>query len=325
MSNIRRSQLEWISIDKILPSYLNPRRELGVEVEDLKRILLSKGWQAPITVYPRGNYYIIKSGHRRWNAAKDLGMKEVPCFVTEAPKSQQEEAEEMASHQYAHVDWTVYEWAKFIYEMWVNWGKPSYVELGQLVNRSAELVKQYVTVFESFEKDEIEEKLEKHTFAISNLYKLSQWINKLKKNFPALVDSLSESVVRKMLLRKLENKRVTFQMLTNDKFIDQATEEQMKKFLISPDMTLIQARSMLGINDEPGVVGNWRGQMYRLANMTRDLATLKPKDRRQAEALARHLDALILEAKRKRKELRILTLAEGNSVTQQGDQRVSCQ
>lgn len=306
MSASSRPRLEWISIDKILPSHLNPRRELAAEIEDIKQVLTTKGWQEPITVWQRGNCYIIKSGHRRWHAARELGMKEVPCFITEPPENQQKEAEQMASHQGAHLEWSVYEWAKFTYDMWISWNKPAFAVLGKSINKSGELVKQYITVFEVYEKDEVEEKLEKQTYAMATLYKMSLWLAKLKKRLPALVESMSEGIIRKMLLRKLENKRITNQMLNGDRFIDLATEDQMKKFLTSPDMTLIQARFSMTGTEKNNRVGTWPGQMQRLVNMTRDLPTLVPQNKEQVEALVGHLDTLILEANRKRRELRQL-------------------
>jgi RNA polymerase sigma factor (sigma-70 family) len=66
---------EWVDINNISASPKNPRKNLSANSQQMQEILAIKGWEEAITCYRRGPYYFILSGHRRWNAAKELGEK----------------------------------------------------------------------------------------------------------------------------------------------------------------------------------------------------------------------------------------------------------
>lgn len=81
-----------LNIAGIKPNDKNPFTLEDESYDALKRNIGKKGIATPITVYPekKGGYRII-SGHRRYFAAKELGMKTIPCLIMEQPKSDTEE------------------------------------------------------------------------------------------------------------------------------------------------------------------------------------------------------------------------------------------
>lgn len=68
-------------VDEIIPYWRNPRRNdsvVGVLAEEIEK----RGFNVPIVI-DKNN--VIVKGHARLRAAKRLGMKEVPCVISDAP------------------------------------------------------------------------------------------------------------------------------------------------------------------------------------------------------------------------------------------------
>lgn len=300
----KRTELRWVSIDIILPNPLNPRASLGVKMEEMQCIIMERGWEEGLTVYPYGNgYYMILSGHRRWHAAKHCGVKEVPIYIVEAPKDDTEALVRMMSFQNAHVAWSKYEWTKTIHNAWVQSGRPSGVGLAEALNLSEVYVQQAIKIFEYYKVNEIGDKLEDGTFTTEGIYQLAIWLEKVKRRFPMLVVDLTEEIIRRLMLRKLEKKRTSGTQLSNDTFVKSATQEQMKDFIINPDITLLQARSLIGA--EYGTrVGSWQGQLGKMTRLIKDLPGITPNSLEQAKILIAKNDELILGLKHKNRALR---------------------
>lgn len=73
-----------IQIDLIKPNRDQPRREFEPEtLKELKNSILQYGIIQPIVVRKKGENYEIIAGERRWRAAKDAKLSEVPCIIRE--------------------------------------------------------------------------------------------------------------------------------------------------------------------------------------------------------------------------------------------------
>jgi ParB-like chromosome segregation protein Spo0J len=75
-----------IAIEKLKSSGKNPRKITKAGIERLKKSISENPdfFEArPILVNHVGDDYIIIGGHQRLEAAKQLGMKEVPIFAFE--------------------------------------------------------------------------------------------------------------------------------------------------------------------------------------------------------------------------------------------------
>jgi len=76
----------FISIDKLVPSDLNPNRMTEEEFQGLVESMKNAGFLEanPILARPNSDStYEIVNGEHRWRAAKTLGMEMVPCIIRE--------------------------------------------------------------------------------------------------------------------------------------------------------------------------------------------------------------------------------------------------
>jgi ParB family chromosome partitioning protein len=72
-----------ISVDEIEPNPNQPRQALG-DLSELAASIREKGVLEPVLVRRNGGQYQIIAGERRYRAACEAGLDEVPCVVREA-------------------------------------------------------------------------------------------------------------------------------------------------------------------------------------------------------------------------------------------------
>lgn len=72
------------SVDEVKPYWRNPRKN-DKTVEALKNIIPQVGFNVPIYIDSEG---IIIKGHARYRAAQQLGMKFIPCIISENDEEQ---------------------------------------------------------------------------------------------------------------------------------------------------------------------------------------------------------------------------------------------
>lgn len=76
-------ELQDIAISSLKPGIYQPRKDMSPEaLEELSASIQSQGIIQPIVVRPlnTGGYEII-AGERRWRAAKQAGLRQVPCLI----------------------------------------------------------------------------------------------------------------------------------------------------------------------------------------------------------------------------------------------------
>lgn len=74
-----------ISIDRIVRSPFQPRKEFAQEgMEDLVRSIKVKGVIQPVLVRRAGDQYELMAGERRWRAAREAQLTEIPAVIMEA-------------------------------------------------------------------------------------------------------------------------------------------------------------------------------------------------------------------------------------------------
>lgn len=83
---MKNNELKIVMIDpeKIKPYFRNPRNN-DKTVEALVKIIPRVGFNVPIVV---DKDLVIIKGHSRWNASRILGLKEVPCIISDASEEQ---------------------------------------------------------------------------------------------------------------------------------------------------------------------------------------------------------------------------------------------
>src|SRR5678815_770419 len=73
-----------ISIDRLEPNPKQPRIEFG-DLSELIASIREKGVLEPLLVRPSdvGGRFMIIAGERRYRAAREVGLKELPCIEME--------------------------------------------------------------------------------------------------------------------------------------------------------------------------------------------------------------------------------------------------
>lgn len=111
----RKSKLQMVAVDKLLPHPQNPRKVIG-DVTELAESIKANGILQNLTVVPNNDDWDDKSdftvviGHRRLAAAKQAGLTELPCAIVEM--SEKEQLSTMLTENMQRSDLTVYEEAK---------------------------------------------------------------------------------------------------------------------------------------------------------------------------------------------------------------------
>src|SRR6202043_3536859 len=77
-----REQIHQVSLESIVPSSLQPRRDFGGEaLQELVDSIRQHGIIQPLIVRQIDGRYELIAGERRWRAAQELGLREVPVIV----------------------------------------------------------------------------------------------------------------------------------------------------------------------------------------------------------------------------------------------------
>ena len=78
-------KISFIPLTRIRPNPFQPREDFNVEgLEELVQSIREKGIIQPILVRPKGEFYELIAGERRFRAANILQLKEIPSIVKDA-------------------------------------------------------------------------------------------------------------------------------------------------------------------------------------------------------------------------------------------------
>ena len=76
-------KIEIVKVEDLKPAEYNPRKISDKVMEDLKATIQQYGLVEPLVV---NKDMTLVGGHQRLRAAKELGMKEVPCYFIDVDK-----------------------------------------------------------------------------------------------------------------------------------------------------------------------------------------------------------------------------------------------
>ena len=108
-----------LPIELLQPHPDNPRKDVG-DVTELADSIKVNGIFQNLTVIKDGEGYTVIIGHRRLAAAKQAGLKKVPCNVAEM--TEQEQISTMLLENMQRNDLTVYEQAQG-FQMMIDLGE----------------------------------------------------------------------------------------------------------------------------------------------------------------------------------------------------------
>lgn len=239
------NQMKWVSLEHVLPNPKNPRRDLAVNTKHLQNLIESIGWEEPITCYESGNNFIIISGHRRWHAAVQLKKSMIPVYIVAAPESLGAELDRISSMQGGQVEWSPFDQVKYTYDRWIASGKMSFDHLGNEMGISKGVVGARIRVYKYYPRDEIEEKLNNQMYSLTMLDYIHVWIKRLAKHQPALVESLGEHYIRRLMLNKYEARCFSSQIANDHTFVTTASSQLIREFLTDRNKKLKDCQERL--------------------------------------------------------------------------------
>ena len=76
-----------IPIEKIVPNQMQPRRDMG-DLSELADSIRENGIIEPVLVKPKDGNFEIIAGERRFRAAKEAGIREIPCIEHDVPDNE---------------------------------------------------------------------------------------------------------------------------------------------------------------------------------------------------------------------------------------------
>src|SRR3989338_3138774 len=93
MKEVKKMEISNISLEKIVPSKTNPRKNFDDgQMKDLTESIKQRGILQPILVRPIGEngnrMFEIIAGERRFRAAKSAGLTEIPAIQKELSDSE---------------------------------------------------------------------------------------------------------------------------------------------------------------------------------------------------------------------------------------------
>lgn len=163
------SGIVWIHIDNLRPHPDNPRKEIG-DVSELAASIKAKGIMQNLTVVPGkvdGTYTVI-IGHRRLTAAREAGLRTLPCVI--ARMTEQEQIETMLLENMQRVDLTPFEQAQG-FQMMIDFGD-SIEEISEKTGFSETTIRRRIKMNE-LDRDKLKEVSERQ-ISIADLDRLSK-------------------------------------------------------------------------------------------------------------------------------------------------------
>lgn len=133
------NQIQMIPIDRLEPHPENPRKDVG-DVTELADSIRHSGIMQNLTVVPFGDKYRVVIGHRRLAAAKEAGLSELPCMVSDM--DYREQCATMLAENMQRTDLTVPEQVQGV-QLLLNLGE-TVDEISKKTGFSASTVKKRV-------------------------------------------------------------------------------------------------------------------------------------------------------------------------------------
>lgn len=297
--------LQMISIDRIKRNPLNPRKNVLKDTVQLQNVIQKNGWETAITCYEKNDYFIILSGHRRFEAAKQLKFKQIPVYVVAAPQSLEEELERLSSVQGGKEDWTTYEWGKYLFNLsknnYENW---TLKELSYKTGKGLKVISEALKVFNYFPHHQIEQSLLEKKLSITSLARIVDFINRLKIIHPDIIESLTEELIKTSLIYKAERKKITYSQLVSDHILETADKETLKKFFRTPKMKYSEVSKLLS-EDNLKATSKIQRTLKTIQVRSKEIEKMAAKNESDKAILIKELNNLLKKTNSKTEEISI--------------------
>jgi len=182
---------QMIPISEIEPNKEQPRGQLG-DLSGLKRSIEEKGIIEPIIVRRYGDGFQIISGERRFIAAREVGLDEVPCIVREA--DEQETLEVALIENLQRKDLTPFEEADGLRQLAEKHGY-THEEIARKIGKSRSSITETVSL--SRIPEDVRELCQKHNIAAKSML-----LQIARQDTAADMLNLTQSIIRRGITRE---------------------------------------------------------------------------------------------------------------------------
>ncbi len=315
----RKSDLEWLPLDKIIKNEKNPRRQGSFTEEELASLRASikeHGILQPLVVQRYDDIYLLIEGERRWAVAKTLELKEVPAIVLDKRMDEHDQVVTMFNIHTQRKGWEMAEELAAIKELLERNGHLGEDAMAKELGISITTLHDRLQVLAM--GPHVITKIAKGELDYSSALRADQIAKSLARKRPALVEKLGgEQAVEKKLLDKARTrKRGISQELVaarRDLSDPQAMpDELVEKYVAEPTRTLREVRQQKPSLEERRQVESFSKELKRMASQIAkfnvDLnATPNVRELRTALAMlinaASELESKVVTALVERKEL----------------------
>ncbi len=168
-----------LSPDQILPPLMPMREELDEErYHELVASIRARGIIEPLIVTPAEGRYRIVAGFRRWRAAQDAGLLELPCIVREL--SDEDALLEMGDENFHREPVAPLDEARYFAVLQEAFGK-SVAEVARAVHKSPQYVANRLTVLHG--PDDVREALRDGQISLSVALELRRCLHDEDRRF----------------------------------------------------------------------------------------------------------------------------------------------
>lgn len=223
-----------IDVDHIHPHPDNPRKDIG-NIEELSESIRKNGIMQNLTVIPidgQSGEYMTLIGHRRCEASKAAGLKELPCDIAEG-LTKKEQVAIMLEENMQRSDLTILEQAQG-FQMMIDLGETE-ESIAQKTGFSKPTVKHRLNLAK-LEPDLLREKEESSNYQLSltDLYELEK-IKDIEKRNQILKNSSSSRDITWRVNQELEQIKIDARKKTSvDYFVKigvmKATDDVIKNY-----------------------------------------------------------------------------------------------
>jgi hypothetical protein len=147
----------------------------------------------------------------------------------------------------------------------------------------------YVNVLSYFPMEEVEAGINNKVHTMSSLEDIYQWMNKLKKVRPKLVEALTEDMIRRLMLEKHLNKKCSRESLRKRDFLDMVEENDLKEFFLDKSKHLeeIMAKYDIKVTEK-----SFHAQTVSMGYAKKAVKTFAPKNNHEAKKAVETLKGL---------------------------------
>lgn len=199
--------MKTLEINEIVPDKNQPRKYFGLEkMASLKDSIKRHGIITPLTVQKEGDHYLLIDGERRFRAATQLKMKEVPVNIIE-PKDSFTRLLEQFHIQEQHESWSPTEKAMAILEI-CEVSKKSLKDVCDMLSIEERMARYYTAFAKLQNKDRFLE-LNISIYNAEKIHEVKNFVRNIKENvLGETFTKAQENVLEKALIKKIADKEI---------------------------------------------------------------------------------------------------------------------